>query len=227
MILGSDWGCGKTVVISGLAAALEANGFRVQAYKPLSFSSSKNPLSCPDQAFINAVTRQFIQVEPMYVPSPESVQAPLWNKLLNDCHNFPYPCLFEGVGQVATPWQVVQDELRDGIDVAIQLRLPVVLVSRAGTTFLEKSRAAVQFAKARDVEIIGVIRVETSPDLGFLLTDDAESLLLTHLTEVPFLGHLPYSPSISVPGLKQGNLLRMIEENIDLLPFQRVIGVRL
>lgn len=227
LIVGTDRGCAKTVVTAGLAAAIGAAGFHVQALKPLAFCPDLSLNRNQDQAFLNKITQQYIQAETINAASPWEVSVPLWNKMLEQCKTLQYPCLLESPGQVASPWRITGHTIVDAPDVAKQLGLSVLLVAKAEETFFEKTRAALSFIQARGVESIGFVRVYTAP--GDEQPEDSlsEVLLLTQHFGVPFLGELPYSPSISVSTLHQGNLLRLTQENIDLLPIQLGIGLKL
>jgi dethiobiotin synthetase len=225
LIVGADEGCGKTVVASGLAAAISETGFRVHAWKPLDFADSPAGRPVSDQAFMNQVTQQMLPVETLYAPSAWDVTPVTWARWLEPCKNLQFPCLFEAPGQVASPWQIQQGVITDACDVAHQLGLSVILVGAAGPQFLAKTREAMTYLFARKVHPKGFVRVSTQP--GADAPHPADALLISQTTGVPFLGDLPYSPSVSVPGLKQGNLIRLLGENIDLFPLQLEMGLKL
>lgn len=226
LILGTDSGCGKTTVTAGLTAAIMTSGFRVQAFKPLVFCPEVALNPTQEQVFINKITQQYIHVDTITAPSPWELTMPLWNRMIEQCKQLQYPCFLEAPGQVATPWQILDGRITDGPDVAQQLGLSVLLVAEAGGDFLEKTRSALNFLHSRNIEPLGFIRVQTTPDSRDLLSPQ-EPFLLAREQAVPFLGDLPYSPSISVAGLQQGNLIRLIQENIDLLPLQVGMGLTL
>lgn len=225
LVLGTDWQCGKTTLMTGLAAAFIENGLRVQALKLLAFGEETAFHRGQEQAFINQVTQQFIQADTFYAPSPEALTMPLWHKLIDTCRHFQYPCFVEGPGQVATPWQIVNGQITDGADVAKQLGLNVLLAAKAGPRFIEQTRSALSFLEAKGITPVGFIRVHTQP--GTMPEDDNDPVMISHQHATPFLGDLPYSPSISVPGMQQGNLIRLTQDYIDLLPLEMGIGLKL
>lgn len=227
LVLGTEAGCGKTVAIAGLAAALGVSGFRMQALKPLDFCEKHALNGHTEQQFLNKVTQQFIQAETIHAPSPWEVPPVLWNRIIEPCRSLQYPCLLEGPGQVATPWQIAQGRLFDSLDVARMLDLPILLVSRADTRFLEKTRSALTFIQSRGFTPLAFLAVETEASTRSQETFLQETLLLSQHYTVPFLGLLPHSPSISVTLGQQGNLIRLTQENIDLLPLQMGIGLTL
>jgi len=72
-----------------------------------------------------------------------------------------------------------------------------------------------------ELPITGMVTVETQADEGKVLesklTRTEVALLLASRTSVPYLGCLKFSPSISVPRVNQGNLIKVISEGVDLL----------
>lgn len=225
LIVGTGYGCGKTSVTAGLAAALIENGFQVQAFKPLAFSEQISFTKGMEQNYINKVTQQYTPVETLYAPSAWDIPIPLWNKMIESCKQTQYPCLIEAPGQVATPWRIAQSTVTDATDIAKQLGISVLLVAQADEHFLEETRAALTFLKARDITPIGLIRIQTRSQKE--PPSPAEPLLIGQNFGIDFLGDLPYSPSISVAGQQQGNLVRLVQESIDLLPLQMGIGLKL
>ncbi len=224
MILGTHPTCGKTAVAAGLGASMIEAGFRVQAYKPLIFRDEPLLGPAPDQRFLNLVTQQYIQADTLCLQSAWDLSMPLWNRMIEQCKSLQYPCLLEGPGIASTPWQLLNHRLIDGVDVAQQLGLSIILVAPAGEDFLASTRSALAFIRSKQMDAIGIIRVQTqaSQDLA-----PADAMLLSQLDNITFLGDLPYSPSIVVSNQQQGNLIRLTQENIDLLPLQLGIGLKL
>lgn len=227
LVLGADSACGKTVITAGLAASLIESGFRVQAYKPLAFCPAVSLKQGQEQAYLNKITQQFIQAETLHLESPWDMTVPLWNRMLEQCKTLQYPCLLEGPGLVSTPWQLVNRQPVDGPDMAKDLGLPILLVARAEPDFVAKTRAALAYIQSKLGESLGFIRVQTMPDSQDADHGLQEAMMISQEYGVPFLGELPYSPSISVQGMQQGNLIRLVQDNIDLLPLQMGIGLTL
>jgi len=228
LVLGTEQGCGKTVLVAGLAMALSDAGFRVQAFKPLEFGVSGGFSHGQDQAYINKMTGQYILVETVRLASAWDMTVPTWNRLIEHCKTLQYPCILEGPGQVASAWRLSRDQLVDGLDVAQLLGFSILLVAKTGPDFFEKTRAALEFIRSRGQQAIGFVQVDTMTET--LVDEDknqAEKIMLSHHYGTPFLGHFPYSPSISVPTHRQGNLMRMTQDNIDLLPLQLGMGLTL
>lgn len=227
LILGTRAGCGKTVVTAGLAAALGNTGFQVQAFKPLIFGQIKGLEYNLEQAFLQKIVPQYVAMETIQVVSPWDFPAPLWNKLLENCKSFQYPCLLEAPGSIATPWRIHSHQTTDALAVAESLGLRVLLVGNNGPSFLEEMQLALTFLQSRQMSTVGFIRTHITAHQPESLFSDAETLLLSQHFATPFLGDLPYSPSISVSGLQQGNLIRLTLDHIDLLPLQMGIGLTL
>lgn len=224
LIAGASRQCGKTVVTTGIAAALGQSGVRVQAYTPLVFAKPTSLTARHEQLFINTVTGQYMASESLLADSAETVTVPEWNRLMETCGTFPYPVLLDCPGQIATPWAFIKNQLQDVANVAKSLDMPVLLVAKGDQTFLESTRLALTFLMAQGARPIGFIRVATQPE------DRPEAwsaLMVSQQFQLPFLGDLPYSPSVSVLAGQQGNLIRLTEESIDLLPLQYAMGVHL
>jgi dethiobiotin synthetase len=227
LVLGSGTRCGKTVVTAGIAAALTESGFRVHALKPLSFVSGSSPVYS-DQLYLNQITRQFSTDDPIMVASPLDVTPLLWNRVIDACRTSPFPLLVEGPGQVSTPWRInARQEVTDATDVAVLLGFPVLLVASAGTPFVAQTRLSLDWLYARQIEVIGFVRVcsASAEEVDGIAPDTMDPLLVSRLCGTPFLGDLPYSASISVSSGQQGNLIRLVETQIDLLPIQQGMGL--
>ena len=54
---------------------------------------------------------------------------------------------------------------------------------------------------------------------------EQDVLFLRGHTDIPYLGEIAYSPSISVEALQQGNLCRITELGVDLLPIQQALNL--
>ena len=166
MIVGASNGCGKTVMTAGLAAALGDNGFRVQALKPLVFEKAPSINRDRDQDYLNKITQQFVPAETVITSSPQEVSLILWNKMMEQYKSLQYPVLLEAVGQVATPWRIdATGIIVDALDVAKQFGLSVLLVAKAGESFLAETRSALTFLQSRQMTPVGFTRVSTTPDV--------------------------------------------------------------
>jgi dethiobiotin synthetase len=221
MIVGSDRQCGKTVVTAGLACALAASGFHIQAFKPLGIG----PAGDEDQQYIDKITQQFSAGQTLKADSPHEVSTALWHRMMEQLKSTLYPCLIEAPGQVAMLWRMTGQPV-DALDIAQTLGLSVLLTTRADDCFMEKTRSALSFISGRGVSLLGFIAVQTQPGEN-AETIGQEAFIVSQEFKTPVLGSLPYSPSIQVSLLQQGNLLRLVEENIDLLPLQMGMGIML
>ena len=63
-ILGTAFGCGKTVLVTGFAAMLSSYGFNVRAIKPIVIGASKNIEA--ELAFISSITRTVPDHSPIF-----------------------------------------------------------------------------------------------------------------------------------------------------------------
>ena len=102
------------------------------------------------------------------------------------------------------------------------LGLPILLVTPYSDALISQIAPAITYLQAHHADVVGWTGVQTEP--GILPSHwEAEGLYLAQQYHLHCLGTLPYSPSISVEGMQQGNLIRMTENNIDLLPIQQAI----
>lgn len=226
LVVGTDDSCGKTVATAGLALAMQESGFKVQVFKPLSFKPSVDGRVDFDQAFFNHLTQQYLPSEQLLAPNAWEVQVPQWNRMREQLYQLQYPAFIEAPGQVGTPWRIHQGQVLDATDFAKELGLSVLVVSELGSACFAKTRVALEYLRERGIDPIGFMTVGTQPQT-LEPNWEQEPLLLSRIAQVPFLGDLPYSPSIQVKNGQQGNLLRLTEEHIDLLPLQLGMGITL
>jgi len=228
MVVGAERNCGKTVASVGLAMALAQEGFRIQVLKPLAFASKPGFHPGLDQDYINKVTQQLMHTDTLALPSPWDVTPVLWNRMREQCKQFQYPCLLEGMGQVSTPWRIRNHAVTDALDLASELNLAILLVIKAGDSCLEEARTALSFIENRKADLAGLIRVYTDSGTENRRGSDLdETMILSQEYRAAFLGDVPFSPSISVERGYHGNLVTLIAENIDLLPLQMKMGLKI
>ncbi len=227
LILGTEADCGKTVITAGLAAAIQTLGFRVQAYKPLEFLPNVSLVRGLDQQFHNRITQQFLHAETALADSPWDVTASTWHKVIESLKALEFPGIIESPMQVGMPWRIQGQTLIDAVDIARQFNYPILLVGRAEPAFMARMRLALEYLQSRQMNVIGFIKNHVQTPVEAMDAISAEAMLLAQHYTVPFLGEMPYSPSISVASRQQGNLIRLIQDNIDLLPIQFGMGLTL
>ena len=228
LIAGATPRCGKTVACAGIAGVLLDLGFKVQATRPLVFDQNIAPGEiCVDQAYMELIeaNRVMQRLETVVVPSPYDLSALLWNRMLENCKKPVYPLLIESTGSVAQPLRVEEDGFFDVLDLSDTLDAAIVLVGRKSPDVVAELAPALTYLYDGDADVLGWIAVETQ---AFDLPRwEQDYQLVSREYDVPFLGEIAWSPSISVEGLQQGNLLKLTEASLDLLPIQQAMNLAL
>lgn len=223
VVTGTHAKCGKTIACAGLAGILNELGFSAQAIKPFSFQPTVTIRSGYEQAFFDRVIRPVQPVEVFAKESALQVSNVDWQRLLEACRKRVYPYLLETPGSAASPIRFEQDELRDSVDLAKALEVPLLLVTAKQPDLIGALTPMLSYLWSRDAKAIGWMAVETTPvQTPFW---DEEVIYLRQQSEIPYLGEIAYSPSISVEALQQGNLLRITEAGLDLLPIQQALNL--
>ncbi len=216
-------GSGKTVMTAGLAGAIAEAGLRVQAIKPLEFTRGTRKRQ-PDQEFMNRLLKPMQLTEIITAPTACEVTPVEWSRILHICRSLAYPVLIEMPGAVATPLSVCGGQVRDVTDLALDLNVPVLLVTPKSGHLIENITPVLAYLQSREVEITGWVAVETRAlEKSLFPRWDEEVFYITHRFSVPYLGELAYSPSINVELAYQGNLVHQAETGIDLLPVQMAL----
>jgi dethiobiotin synthetase len=225
IVTGTHPKCGKTIACAGLAGVLNELGFHAQAMKPLAFQPRVSLRKGYEQAFFDRVIPPWQMVDVLTAEAPRDVTPVSYQRLLEICRKRVYPYLLESPGNAATPIRFSPTELLDSADLAQALGLQMLVVTSKQPDIIGALAPVFAYLWSRDAKVAGWLAVETSP----VETPDwdNEILYLRAQYDVPFLGEIPYSPSISVETLQQGNLLRSTEMGVDLLPIQQALELLL
>lgn len=233
-ILGTQFGCGKTVLMTGLTAMLKEHGFEACAVKPLvSGQSHENEA---ELGFISAITGSFA-VSPISVLSPTmGISEANWQQAIKLGRSVPPLSLVELPGSAATPlvFELGKGKRRslgwkDSADMARQLGMPCLLVARHDLGALERLVLNAAYVLSKGLILLGLVTVEVVPNGGkgleSLMGRDAFELSLLAQTSIPYLGCIKYSPSISVPKVSQGNLIKSTSVGIELLGVMKALNL--
>jgi len=227
LVVGTADDCGKTVVTTGLTAAIKEKGFLVQALKPLELGNLvASEVFYTDQKYMNEVIRPLSALDTLSLLSAYEMTVPLWQQLCHFCKKPGVPCLFESVGDLFTPLAWLEGQRYDATHLAQSLGLPMVLVCQKEPGFLSRLIPTVLYAKERGMTVVGWVAVETQPIPESQLPHwETEVLWFQQEFLTPLLGELAFSPSIDVQFGRQGNLIRQTQEGIDLLPIQQALNL--
>jgi dethiobiotin synthetase len=155
-VTATDTGVGKTFVTAALAAALRARGHDIAVFKPVQSGATADDPS-GDAALLGAdcvyafaaplaplvaarAEGRTIELEPILARAGELARE---HELL----------LVEGAGGLLVP---LADDL-DVADLAVALGLPLVVVARAGLGTVNHTLLTIEAARARGLEIAGIV----------------------------------------------------------------------
>ena len=199
-ITGTDTGVGKTVVASGLAAALQCQGLDVGVMKPVQAGDYPGDAALLQRAA--GVADPLDLINPCYLDASlaPAVAAGLGHgrvdiaRILEAFHELRRRHKFlvvEGVGGLLVP-------LEDGFSVAdliLALGLPAVVVARPGLGTINHTLLTVRQAHAAGIRVLGTIinGYPEEPDLAERTNPQA----IEKYSGLPVLGTIPHFPALS------------------------------
>jgi len=229
-IVGCDPGCGKTVLMSGLAGVLGDYSGKVRAVKPVTYA--RHEKSEPEYSFISSVTRTKVDYPSVHLSFPPTLQQNEWDQIILTATSSDAVTFVEIPTTVATPLSFEKDafnrlthEWYTTTDLIRALGYPVILVASHAPDALDKLSMSLNYLQSGGIEVLSLATVETNPMEAqsmdrFISKDDFELFLITG-TGIPYLGCLKWSPSISVQQVNQGNLKRTVEDCLDMMVLRR------
>lgn len=199
---------------------LQEEGFAARALKPICLGNKK---TCESElAFISSISHTPLTYPVQHIDRPGELTSFGWAetiRILTSCRD---TTLVELPGCPATPLMKANGAWKDTADLAVELGWPCLLVASMAAESIEQLLINTVYLLSHSLPLIGLVTVETKPEhrtqLGLGLAADTLALALYERTQVPLIGCLPYSPSISVPTVNQGNLIKTCSSAIDLLP---------
>lgn len=191
-VTGTDTGVGKTQVAGALLSLLADAGQRPYAYKPYETGVRAVPL---DAAWLRSCAGSW---QPLQTVCVHRFRAPLapaiagsasWATTLRVFRSFGAPVIVEGAGGLRVPL----DPRHDVIDLAAALKLPVILVARAGLGTLNHVALSLELLKQRRVDVRAVVLVKSIRARDPSEADNPAWLRRRH--GVPVFGPLPFFAS--------------------------------
>lgn len=225
LVVGATPRCGKTVVAAGVMGVLLDLGFKTQAVRPLDFSENNVISKSPDQAYFDMIEngRAMQRVETVVAASAYEVNTLLWNRVMENCKKSVYPLVIESPATVAQPLRMDDNVFIDAVDWSLLLDLPILLTVRKSPQVIADLAPALAYLYEGEADVIGWVAVETQPQPYAHWEEDR--FLISREYDTPFLGEIAWSPSISVEARHQGNLLKLTEAGVDLLPIQQAMDL--
>jgi dethiobiotin synthetase len=208
-VTGTDTGVGKTLVTAALAAALKRLGRSVGVMKPIETGITPSRIGRSDAARLRAVIEseetlgaicpyQFEQpVAPLAAAQAERrtievrVIRQVYRLLVN---RYDY-VLVEGIGGVRVPIAPKTDVM----DLIAGLKLPVVVVGRAGLGGINHALLAIDALRRRRIPLVAVVLNRTEPVRSAVMRLQERATLeaLRKQAGLPVLGPLPYEPGLT------------------------------
>ena len=202
LITGTDTGIGKTVVGCGLAAVLTARGKRVGVLKPAETGcpERQGKLYPQDAAQLAAFAHSSLPLEEICPyrfapPLAPSVAAQLAGRRIDSgriAEHFRRQAashdavIVEGAGGLLVPL----NGRYSFADLAVELRLPILVVVGSKLGALNHALLTFECAQARALPLLGYILNHPTPDSDLAIQTNAQTL--AGLTDVPCLGRLPF-----------------------------------
>lgn len=235
-IIGTDFACGKTVLMTGLAGMLRSSGFSVRAIKPLVVGRPEERDA--EQAFISSITHTLPALPPVVLDLSEGISSNGWQKVVAAASSSADLTFVELPGSAATPLRFHRDQKdnqacawKDSADLASEIASHTLLVAKHDLSSLETLTVQSLYLTSKGVKPLGLATVETASsggkDLEGLLGRDAFELALLSRTGVPYLGCIKHSPSISVQRVNQGNLIKSTQAGLELLEMMKALDLPL
>ena len=195
-VAGSDTAVGKTVVSTGILRLAVQQGLPALPYKPAE-SGVSNPASSDAARLREAARRPDLPLaaicpfplRPALAPAAAGLRAPL-AALVRGAHRLHSqqgsPLLVESAGGLLSPYTLTFTSA----DLAVALRLPVLLVARNTLGTINHTALSVEAIRARRLNLVGILLVDT--ERGTAARHLQNSSLIRRVTGITPLGRLPF-----------------------------------
>ena len=221
-ITGTDTGIGKTIVAASLLAAARARGIDAVPMKPVQTGCARN-LAAPDLDFCLREARfkpwppeqdwmcpyRFIPAGSPHLAARLARRRIQIRKIADGFNHLAAlheAVIVEGAGGVLAPI----DERNTMLDIMKALRLPVILVARAGLGTINHTLLSLRELRQAKLKIVGVVLVESVPSKRSAIEKD-NFRTIERLSGIPTHAYLPYMKRLDVCKLASP-LSRVLEE---------------
>jgi dethiobiotin synthetase len=208
-ITGTDTGVGKTLVSAMLAAGLKRAGHTVGVMKPIETGISPSRLSRSDAARLQAIIDSEetlgaicpYRFEPPIAPfaaahaERRSIDLGVVRqvyRLLAGRYDYT---VVEGLGGVRVPLTAKADVM----DLIGALRLPVIVVGRAGLGGINHALLTLDALRRRRLSLVALVLNRTRPTRSAMMRLQERTTVeaLRRQAGVPVIGPLPYDPALA------------------------------
>jgi len=226
-VTGTDTGVGKTAVTAGLLGVFRKHKINAVALKPIQSGSEKegHNLISPDAYFYQSTTKLPYLLEELNLynfqaPVSPSIAAELTGqnievpRLIDFCNRAKQKhqvTLIEGVGGIAAPLISTSYLVAD---LALALKLPLLIVTRPNLGTLNHTFLTVKCAQSRGLIIKGLI-INGFQNNPKDIAEKTNPQYMAEMTGVPILGIVPYLEKVNVEKGLPANLVEEIEKNVN------------
>jgi len=225
-ITGTDTGVGKTVISTAVVRLLHCSGITAGAMKPVETGCEKaGDLLIPHDATL--LKRAARMDEPASLVAPccyESPLSPLAASEADDCKLPDIAKIMAAFWELSAAYEVMVVEGAGGLmvpirrdysmtDLAAELGLALIVVSRPGLGALNHTLLTIGHAADRGLKVAGIVINYSRPPENSL-AEKTNPGLLARLTPVPVIGIFPYLEDIHEEIIEQEALKRLALDEI-------------
>ena len=228
-ITGTDTDIGKTVVTGGLAAAFAARGLKVGVMKPAASGAAPGPdgkLLAEDASFLMQaaqigedwrdtvspyVFRAALAPGISAAEEGKSISPERIEQAFETLQKHFSPVLVEGAGGLVVP--LTKDMLV--VDLAVRLKLPLLVVADPRLGTINHTVLTVDYAKRRGIDVAGVIlNGWDEAHAGILERSNVSHI--ERLAGCPVIGKLPRMPQAFIDHPADGRLADVVEKHVSI-----------
>ncbi len=203
-VTGTDTGVGKTFVAAGIIRAIKAKGISVCPMKPVESGCcmKKGELFPPDAI---ALLKASGVDETIDVVNPYRFRNPVAPAAASELENVKIEKkkIIAGFKRLSKKYDLMIVEGAGGImvpvykrylflDLAVDMDLPLLIVSRPGLGTINHTLLTIEAARNRGLNIAGVV-INYSKKQGKDMSEKTNPDMIKRLGKVPLLGIVPYS----------------------------------
>lgn len=225
-ITGTDTGIGKTIITTGLIAALQEAGYDIGGMKPFQSGAYRedNKLLAPDVEVMLKYTRlndsyellNPVRLKPALAPNvaaeieDEEIELNRVETAYQKLQEQYQGLVVEGAGGLMVP--LTDDFLIP--DLIKLLDLPIIIVARPSLGTINHTLLTVKTARNLGLDILGVV-INDYPQKNPGVAEKTNPELIARLGKVPILGIVPHLAQLDAQE-GQVDLGSVIKEHVDL-----------
>ncbi|MFO0792527.1 MAG: dethiobiotin synthase [Candidatus Brocadiaceae bacterium] len=225
-ITGTDTGVGKTLVAGGLAALYKTKGLNVGVMKPIATGCKRvsNRLVSDDAVFLKSlagVDDDYDLINPVSLEQPlaPTVAARLSNTKIDLdklreaygtlCERHDY-LIVEGIGGLLVPIH----EYYFVVDLANEMELPLIVVSRPALGAINHTLLTVSYAREHGLDVKGIIINDSAGNCdNVVMNTNIDEI--KRITELPIVGVIPYDKRLDIKNYQKEILMKIFNDKID------------